>query len=411
MAEWALFLVAATATSLVLLYWFLESADHLKRLRRLPIRVHVNGIRGKSTVVRYTASALREGGFNVVAKTSGSATRLIRPDGEEQEIPRGGAPTILEQISVLRRHADPKTDAIVFECMAVRPDYQRVAEQRIVKSTLGVILNVRRDHLEELGDTIPEIARSLSETMPPGMPVLTAETNEEALDAMRDEAGRRGAELYEIDPDDVTEEEMNSLGPFAFRENVATALAIALALGVDRATAMRGIGKARPDPGASQAFEVELDQGRMHWVNLFGINDPESVEENVLKYLEWIDDEDPVLIALLNNRSDREDRARDFADWLSDTSSFDGVIIIGDLKDVIAGRLGERGFESSRIHSLEIDDDDTVSSLLEIVEERNGSGLVCLFGMANIHTGAASAVRTRFEQGKSLGGSGSADAD
>ena len=54
-------------------FWWATARGHNRRLRQLDVRIHVNGIRGKSTVTRLVASVLREGGFVSVAKTTGSA--------------------------------------------------------------------------------------------------------------------------------------------------------------------------------------------------------------------------------------------------------------------------------------------------------------------------------------------------
>ena len=44
--------------------------------------------------------------------------------------------------------------------MAVQPQYQWMANQ-MVKSHIGVITNVRPDHLDEMGPTEEDVARSL----------------------------------------------------------------------------------------------------------------------------------------------------------------------------------------------------------------------------------------------------------
>src|SRR5215212_6339149 len=94
-----LFLVLLAAG--VLLYWRLAIADHRRRLDQLAVRVHVNGIRGKSSVTRLVAGVLREGGYVTVAKTTGSAARVIEARGEETAIKRRGAATINEQVDIV----------------------------------------------------------------------------------------------------------------------------------------------------------------------------------------------------------------------------------------------------------------------------------------------------------------------
>ena len=64
------------------------------------------------------------GRFVTVAKTTGSAARVIGPHGEEQPIKRRGAATINEQVDIVRDHVTEAVEALVIECMAVRPLYQ-----------------------------------------------------------------------------------------------------------------------------------------------------------------------------------------------------------------------------------------------------------------------------------------------
>ena len=59
--------------------------------------------------------------------------------------------------------------------MAVNPQYQWVSEHKIVKSTLGVITNVRPDHLDEMGSTEKQIAYSISNTIPFNSSIVTSE--------------------------------------------------------------------------------------------------------------------------------------------------------------------------------------------------------------------------------------------
>lgn len=52
--------------------------------------------------------------------------------------------------------------------MAVKPELQHICENKILDSDIGVITNVREDHLDEMGKTLDEIAESLSNTVPNG---------------------------------------------------------------------------------------------------------------------------------------------------------------------------------------------------------------------------------------------------
>ena len=57
-------------------------------LRGFEHRIHVNGIRGKSTVTRLIAASLREGKIKTIGKTTGTSARVILNHRKEIIIPR-----------------------------------------------------------------------------------------------------------------------------------------------------------------------------------------------------------------------------------------------------------------------------------------------------------------------------------
>ncbi len=52
-----------------------KQVQHIKRVNKVPIRIHVNGIRGKSTVTRLIGGALRESGLKNMTKTTGKGLK------------------------------------------------------------------------------------------------------------------------------------------------------------------------------------------------------------------------------------------------------------------------------------------------------------------------------------------------
>ena len=57
--------------------WTLESIRHQRLVNGLKWRIHVNGIRGKSTVTRIIAGMMREAGLVAIAKSTGTAAAVI----------------------------------------------------------------------------------------------------------------------------------------------------------------------------------------------------------------------------------------------------------------------------------------------------------------------------------------------
>src|ERR1044071_8510567 len=120
-----LFTLYALGCAIALIAGLVEQRRHHRHLHSIPTRIVVNGIRGKSSITRLCAGALRGGGLLTVAKTTGTAARFITPDGEERPVPRKfGLANIVEQIGIVAEAVTFAPDALVIECMAVSPDLQ-----------------------------------------------------------------------------------------------------------------------------------------------------------------------------------------------------------------------------------------------------------------------------------------------
>ncbi|MFF4879770.1 poly-gamma-glutamate synthase PgsB [Micromonospora sp. NPDC000668] len=294
------------ALLVLLAHLVVEQARHRRQLARIPTRIVVNGIRGKSSVTRLTAGALRGDPRRiVVAKTTGTAARFIYPSGREVQIRRRGAVNVIEQVDVVRRAVHAGADSLVAECMAVQPELQQVNQEQLIEAGIVVITNVREDHLDEMGPTLDDVARSLSRSMPRRGVVITAERDR--LHILRKEAVRRGCRLIAVDPDTVSDADMAPFPWITFKENVAVALAVARLCGVDRATALAGMYRARPDPGALRVDSCAHRGRRFTAVNLFAANDPASTLMNVnLLRQRWLIGDR--VAAVINCRPDRLER-------------------------------------------------------------------------------------------------------
>lgn len=186
------------------------------------LRVHVNGTRGKSGVTRLIAAGLRGGGYRPFAKVTGTAAKWIEPDGTERAIARRGLPNIRELIETVRQATRSQADALVCECMALQPELQEFCEQRLIRSHIGVITNVRHDHEEVMGPDLPAIAASLARTAPQGGTlVVTPETA-----ALLPKSATDACRLRIVDPASVSAQELAGFAFAVEAENVALALAV-----------------------------------------------------------------------------------------------------------------------------------------------------------------------------------------
>ncbi|MFH7596591.1 poly-gamma-glutamate synthase PgsB [Streptomyces racemochromogenes] len=322
-----LYCVLLVSCLVMLVAGIVEQRRHFANLERIPNRVLVNGIRGKSSITRLCAGALRGGGLTTVAKTTGTAARFIHPDATEEPVYRKfGIANVVEQIGIVRRAAAYRPDALVMECMAVMPALQEINQSKLIQSTIGVLCNVREDHVAEMGPTLDDIARSLSRSMPYGGICVTAE--KERFDVLQEEADARDCRLVYADPETVSDEELRGFGWFTFKENVAIALTVAELLGVDRATALKGMYEAPPDPGVLSVERYLAPGGkRLRFANVFAANDPESTLMNINQLLD-LGAVDRPLNVVINCRPDRVERNGQMGAIVPDLRP-DKVFVIG----------------------------------------------------------------------------------
>lgn len=305
----------------------MEQRRHHANLKRIPTRVLVNGIRGKSSITRLCAGALRGGNLTVVAKTTGTAARLIYPDATEEPVYRKfDIANVVEQIGIVRRAAAYHPDALVIECMAVNPALQEINQTKLIQSTIGVLCNVREDHLAEMGPTLDDVARSLSRSMPVGGVCVTAER--ERWPILSAEAKRRNCRLVYADPESVSDVEMRGFSWITFKENVAIALAVAQLLGIDRRAALQGMWDAPPDPGVLSVEEYQVAGRHLRFANVFAANDPSSTLMNIRQLVSQQLIHRPLHL-VINCRPDRVERNGQMGALVAQVDP-DGVFLIGE---------------------------------------------------------------------------------
>ena len=376
--------------------WRRESVAHRRRVDALEWRVHVNGIRGKSTVTRIIAGMMREAGIVTVAKSTGTFAAVINEQGVDEPIDRRGPATILEQIEVCRRYLRPEVQALIIECMALKPEYQEVSERMIVRSNIGVLTNVREDHQDVMGETLPEIARSLLSTCPRDGILVTSEQNPEILEVMREVCARQGSELLVADPNIVTDDDINRFDYIAFKENVCIALAIAELVGIPRDVAMDGMVKADPDPGVLRMKDLAIGGKRVTWANLFAVNDRESMVAAMEKLVPYITDE-TTTVGILNNRADRERRAIQFADVAAFDLSFQRLVTFGAYEGLVTDRLESNGYPAEHILNLGDEHHPTQDQIIQRMIIDQPTSHVLVVGFVNIHTHQAEEMLEYFE--------------
>jgi poly-gamma-glutamate synthase PgsB/CapB len=235
--------------------------------------------------------------------------------------------------------------------MAIQPQYQWITETKMLHSTLGVITNVRLDHIDVMGYTLPEIAEALGNTIPKNHHLFTAEKI--LFDKMKEISNKRNSAIHLVEENQVTEDEMKGFGYIEHKENVALALAVSKHLGIDRKVALKGMYKAIPDAGALRCSVVNVFQKKINFYNAFAANDPQST----LMIWKKIKEEkglSGVKIILLNTRQDRLDRAKQLTGMIGTelNHEFDYLILIGQSAEVVEELAMSGGVKRNKIVNL-----------------------------------------------------------
>lgn len=357
-----------------------ESYLHGRTLRRIPIRIHVNGTRGKSSVTRLIAAGLRAGGIRTCAKTTGTLPRMIFPDGSEYPVFRPSRANVIEQVRVAKAAAAEQADALVLECMALQPRLQSLCELRLVRATHGVITNARPDHLDVMGPTVSDVARALAGTVPVGGTLFTTEQNQLAV--LEKAAHDRHCSMVSVDDEDVatvTWDEMAGFSHIEHVENVALALRVCAELGVRRHVALHGMWQAQSDPGVMKMYQVDDFGRRITFINGFAANDPESTGQNWNMAFERFPRVDK-RIALFNCRADRPERSVQLAEACVRWKPADHYVLIGSATHVFSRRAAAVGLDHRRVTCAERF---STNQLVDALREKAGTSAMVM-GMGNI---------------------------
>lgn len=360
---------------LFLIYSLYEYRQHHIFRRQIPIIIHINGTRGKSSVTRLIAAGLRAGGKKVLAKTTGSAPRLIFEDGSEIPIIRYFGANIKEQLKIIKYAAKRKIDILVLECMAVTPEYQWVNEHQMVQSDIGVITNSRLDHLDLMGPGIRNVTLSLCNTIPRNRVVYTSE--KEMFPLMAKEAKKNNSKLEFVDSKDITDKEIKRFSFIEHKENVALALKVCKVCGVERKPALDNMYKAKPDIGATEIFQTKYNNKDIFFAHSFAANDPDSTKF-LINYVKKLHPHIESIAIVLNTRIDRMFRSKQLVKMISDIKH-DELFLIGQQTNTIKSFARKHSLPV-KITDLGWTDGDT---LLEEVTKISAKEIL-LFGIGNI---------------------------
>lgn len=327
-------------------YFIFEKIKNDRNRKRIKYLIHVNGIRGKSTVSRLIDAGLREAGFKVFTKITGTSPRIIDTAGVEKEILRKGKANIREQIKAINWACKEGAEILILECMAVNPEFQKITEEKILKADIAVITNVREDHLDEMGENLSEIAKSLANTIPQKGKLITAAEN--YFDFFKKEAEKKLSQVFLVDENKI--EDKKEYEKIDFPINVALALETCKQLYVDEKILLKGMKKYKKDSGVLKIYHLKINDKKIFFINAMAANDPDSTEiilEKIKKDRCWRENKK---ILLLNNRKDRISRAEQHVKLIKKIENqFDGIIIFGENRNLLKKMVLKENISPSKV--------------------------------------------------------------
>ena len=379
---------------------YVEWKRHLARLESIPIRVHVNGSRGKTGTCRLIGAALRGNGLKVVTKTTGKMPAIIDVRGNARRLREAEGDgfsegNIREQKKVVSLASEQGAQALVVECMALTPEVQKISEEKFVRATVGVITNVHHDHLDIIGPDMVSAARNLCLMIPKDQVVVTCEEN--LISIIEQEAAKRGSSVVRVNPRTVPDSVIDAFPYITFKENVAIALKVSQLLGLDREKSLQGMLQSSPDYGTVRIFHRQGLRGQYVVVSAFGVNDVDSLTT----VLEELGRRGKInvgpLVGLFNSRNDRAQRSVEFGRFMGREVAFERIIVTGEYVGAFIRSAVKVHYPRERLLEMEnAGPRDVLRVLDEITPEK---GVVVATG--NMVTGFGYGITRLLEEGES----------
>lgn len=307
-------------------YLFFEKRRSECQRETFKYLIHVNGIRGKSTVSRLIDAGVRAGGYKVFTKITGTSPRIIDTFNVERKINRKGKANIKEQIKTINWAYREGAEVLITECMAVKPEYQYICENKILHADINIITNVREDHLDEMGKSLDKIASSLANTIPTNGAIFTSD--EKYFDFFKREAIKKNSKVF------INREEKEEYWEIDFPSNVALALEVCKYIGIDEKKALEGMKNYHRDPGVLKVLLYKNRENKIYFINAMAANDPNSTEI-IIDRLSKKDYWNNKRYLLVNNRGDRVSRWEQYISFVKKIDKkFDKILISGENREL-----------------------------------------------------------------------------
>jgi poly-gamma-glutamate synthase PgsB/CapB len=296
------------------------------------------GTRGKSSTDRLKGALINGAGIGVFAKTTGCEANITfaGPFQKMHEIPYYrpyGKVSIWEQAQATALANKFKTDVMLWECMAIKPDYVKIMQQQWMISDLSTLTNAFPDHEDLQGPAGYNIAESLLSFLLPHSRLLTAE--EQMLPYFQEGVFEKDTNLETVGWLEEGLLTNDILDRFPYKEhaqNITLVLKMAEYFNVSTPVALKEMAdEVLPDIGALKIYPIaSLNFRFLQFVNGMSANEEYACLTNWHRL--GFEQQTPPgvwISTLVNNREDRVARSRVFAQLLVHNLNADRHFIVG----------------------------------------------------------------------------------
>lgn len=304
----------------ILIALFVENFLHQRNLKKIPIRILVNGTRGKTSVCRILHKALNNHGIPTLGRTTGSEAVVLNPDGSCENIIRKKDARILEMIPFVRLAAHKGVKCIVVECMAIQPENQKVMARYLIRPTHVLITNSYVDHVAEMGWKRNDVIWCLAQSVPRDASVFSTDIEYEGL----------GREFRHVT---VKNYDIKDSSIPVHDENISIVVSFLSSFGIDEDEVVSCLPDVAPDKGLSKPF---CNSNGALFIPDFAVNDLTCMENSLKAGLATGRE----LYIVYNNRKDREYRILLLVKAVGGYAArIKGVYCIGDFPKKVAGYI------------------------------------------------------------------------
>jgi len=169
-----------------------------RMLEAIPLRIAVDGIRGKSSLTEAVDRELRRRSLTTYAKETGTDP-ISYDDGTPHPIDRRGEDVTLDETIWEMKRYFPYEAAVV-ENQAIGEYTMRFFNRRLLDPHYLLVTNVRRDHQGDIHRDLDGIARAFGRAANPGSTLICGERRPKLRDIIREKATERGARFVAANP-------------------------------------------------------------------------------------------------------------------------------------------------------------------------------------------------------------------